>query len=259
MPDESSIRTVSKFIMTTKKAPHQVHFPYQHPTFGLKNRPAPVSAWQDTIYYLWWLHLRLNADYLACCEAGGVGKLAGLYADFGDVRDDCFKAWWQGKGVFLFSEPRADDSMRLLEEGEIALSRRESLTINIPLNLPRGFVDQKVKDILDQHFKRGRGQQFARESRARYKFNGQPNIEAIKTSLKVYQYRQEHPELKLWEIGRDLKLVPLPKPSKPNIGEKNVLTATVSRYLRRATIAINATVQGQFPRLTSSTPKRAEI
>jgi hypothetical protein len=38
-----------------------------------------------------------NADYIACCDSGGKGKLASLYLDFGDVRGEDFKAWWTFK------------------------------------------------------------------------------------------------------------------------------------------------------------------
>jgi hypothetical protein len=69
------------------------HFPYQHPTFGTDKRPKPESAWQKSIYYWWWAYLKRNMEYLECCENNGEGKLANLYADFGDVRGDDFKEW----------------------------------------------------------------------------------------------------------------------------------------------------------------------
>jgi hypothetical protein len=66
----------------------------QHPTFGTKNNPRSLSYQQQSPYYWWWAYLRRNADYLACCEKSGKGKFAKLYKDFGDVREDNFKKWW---------------------------------------------------------------------------------------------------------------------------------------------------------------------
>ena len=57
-------------------------------------------------YYWWWAYLRRSEAYLKCCEQGGKGKLAKIYADFGDVREDNFKKWWTSKdqGAKLFGE-----------------------------------------------------------------------------------------------------------------------------------------------------------
>ena len=96
------------------------HFPYKSPRFGTKNKPAPKSAWQNTVYYWWWAYLKRNADYIACCESAGKGKLASLYADFGDVRGEDFKAWWtfkvdgEDRGAYLFAEPSVESSVKVL-------------------------------------------------------------------------------------------------------------------------------------------------
>ncbi len=69
----------------------KVHFSAQHPTFGTKHKPKSLTYQQRSPYYWWWAFLRLNEDYVKCCELGGKGKLANLYKDFGDVRSDDFK------------------------------------------------------------------------------------------------------------------------------------------------------------------------
>ena len=70
--------------------------------------PRPIEDQQQSPYYWWWAYLRRSEAYLKCCEQGGKGKLAKLYTDFGDVREDNFKKWWTTNdlGAKLFGEQR---------------------------------------------------------------------------------------------------------------------------------------------------------
>ena len=102
------------------------HFPYQHPTFGTDKKPKTPRNWEDTVYYLWWAYLKRNEDYLKTCEAKGKGKLSALYKDFGDVRGDDFKRWWNEdeRGANLFSNPITEDRISLLSNGDKAIVRK---------------------------------------------------------------------------------------------------------------------------------------
>lgn len=241
--------------MNLKQKTYQRHFPYKHPTFGTKHKPKPESSWKKSVYYWWWTYLKRNKEYLECCNNNGKGQLSSLYADFGDVRGDDFKSWWteDSRGVKLFAEPPAEDSVRVLNEGDKALSLDETLTISFPINLPKRFLQKRFKDLLAKHHLGKRGYQLAKKSKAKYKVQGQPNVPAIKQALEVYDYWLANPEKKLWEIGNDLpkfqmsmkiKKTDTPATSRHN---KNVLAATVSRYLRRAKESINQTSLGMFP------------
>jgi len=103
----------------TRKVPPR-HFPYQHPTFGTDKKPRTPRHWEDTVYYLWWAYLKRNEDYLKTCESKGKGKFSALYKDFGDVRGDSFKKWWNEgeRGANLFSNPTTEDRINLLVNGE---------------------------------------------------------------------------------------------------------------------------------------------
>ena len=238
-----------------KKHPAGRHFPYQHPVFGTGAKPAPSSKWNKSIYYWWWAYLKRNAIYLLTCENGGDGPCAGLYRDFGDVRGDDFKAWWSedGRGARLFAEPRAEDSVRLLEKGEEALSREEALTISLPLNLPKRTLEAHVKRLLAAHHTGQRGKQYAKLSRARYKVRGQPNVPALAMGLAVWDLRQERPDLALWEIGN--RVPGLLKTQKIKLGDdhhdltvkKRALAVVVSRYIKRVKLSIEEAEQGLFP------------
>lgn len=241
--------------MNLKKSPYQRHFQYKHPTFGTKSTPKPKSAWEGTVYYWWWNYLKRNEQYLQCCENAGAGKCSQLYKDFGDVRGNSFKDWWgkDGRGGHLFAEPRAEDSIRVLEKGQEALDISETFTVSIPLYLQKKIILKRFKELLDERHKGRRGYQLAKRSKARYQVKGQPNVPAIKQALEVYDFRKSNPGMKLWEIGNALPKFQMEHKIKASDTQsekqdkKNVLAATVSRYLRRAQTSIERVVDGVFP------------
>jgi len=199
--------------------------------------------------------LRRNPEYLATCESGGQGKCSEIYQDFGDVRGDDFKAWWSkgGRGPHLFAEPRAEDSMRLLEANENALSRDEALTVSVPLYLPRKLIEQRFKQLLDIHHGGKRGHQLAKKSKARFRVQGQPNVPALRLGLMIYEYKLAYPKLALWEVGNAIPGVLQVQKIKAGddredlLLKKRALAATVSRYLRRVQESIQRVGEGAFP------------
>ncbi len=98
-----------------------------------------------------------------------------------------------------------------------------------------------------------RGQQLAKQGGGKYQFKGQPNIPALRLGLQVYEYKQANPDLKLWEIGNSMPKFQIENKIKAGdprgeiVDKKNVLAASVSRYLRRVSDAIGNTSNGQFP------------
>ena len=249
--------------MKTTNSVRTRHFPYKSPRFGTKNKPAPKSAWQNTVYYWWWAYLKRNADYIACCDSGGKGKLASLYADFGAVRGDDFKAWWttkvsgEDRGAYLFAEPSVESSVKVLKEGKKAPSEAEALTLSLPLNFPKRFLERRFKALLSEVHKGKRGVQLARTSKAKYRFEGQPNIPALKQGLMIYDALKEveglKPKKPHWQIAQELRIVPksmwIDKTDtvKVAVGKKNVLTAIVGRYKKRVSTTIVRITNGFFP------------
>jgi hypothetical protein len=237
------------------KKPSQRHFPYQHPTFGTESRPKRPWFWEDTVYFLWWSYLKRSKDYLQVCESGGVGDLAALYADFGDVRGDSFKAWWgsDGRGISLFAEPRANSTLEVITPDQVSELVGDQLLVSIPLNLPKKFLIDRFRKILAEHHEGKVGQQYAKKSKARYKFKGQPNIKGLQVALKVYDYIHEYPDKKLWEVGRilpqfQMELLECEKRGEvPLYDFKRTIESTVSRYHRKAKNSIKNVALGIFP------------
>ncbi len=243
------------------------HFPYQHPTFGTDKRPAPSSKWKESIYYWWWEYLRRHSGYKRTCRQGGKGRYAKLYEDFGDIHSCEFKAWWKERAVALFSEPKKEKLFAVIE-GQIDqddIDNPNLLFIQVPLNLPIRNLTQRFATLMKHHHGGKRGIRHARSSHAKYPVIGQPNINALMNTLKVYDYRQAHPELKLWEVALVLDQF---KSFKPNTNpelkldghnEKNLMTATVSRYLKKAEAMILNAGQGRFPDATVSKTSNTDI
>ena len=230
------------------------HFAYQHPTFGTKAHPKPQSFWLRSVYYWWFEYLRRNEAYKKTCLSKGKGKLANLYDDFGDVFKADFKAWWMRdeRGAVLFSEQLIEDTFEVVNFSDISSANKNILYVKIPLNLPKRFLKSKFHELLKKFHQGKKGIRQARQSKAKYNVIGQPNIEALKKTLKVYDYHIENPNLKLWEIGKDLRLSLADNPlytdsTKISYDKRNRLSATVSRYLRKAKRMIENTSKGRFP------------
>ena len=237
------------------KKPRQRHFPYQHPTFGTVKSPKSKRFWEDTVYFLWWSYLRRSIQYIETCTSLGKKGLIDLYKDFGDVRGDNFKEWWSDNstGMHLFAEPQVLATIQLINKEEIREVFDNTLIFSVPLNLPKKFLVQRFVKLLSEHHKGQRGRQYAKESRAKYRFRGQPNIQGLKTALMVYDYIKEHPDKKLWQVGHILPqfkmelMVCEREGVVPSYHFKRIIEATVSRYKRKATNSIKNVEKGIFP------------
>ena len=238
-----------------------LHFSFIHPRFGTKAKPLSDSYRERSVYYWWFQYLRRNADYKATCDGHGVGPCAALYKDFGDVHAVEFKTWWDAKGPFLFAQPDTP-SIQIVERGQQSSDGqvRQSLLLDVPLDLPIAHLVKRFKEILAKHHSGKKGHRHHESSQARYPTGGKIDIGFIKTALQVWDVRQAEPDKPLWEIANDFKLgsrLNLLKPDEVNkrgdpavIDKKNILAATASRHIRRAKEMIDATAKGNFPHLT---------
>jgi hypothetical protein len=118
--------------------------------------------------------------------------------------------------------------------------------------LPKKLLIRRFKEFLDVAHKGKRGKQLAKQGGGKYQFKGQPNIPALRLGLQVYEYKQANPDMKLWEIGNSMPKFQMAQKIKTSdtpseiVDKKNVLAASVSRYLRRVSEAIKNTSKGEF-------------
>jgi hypothetical protein len=235
----------------------------QYPTFGTKNKPRSLSYQQQSPYYWWWAYLRRNADYLASCESGGKGKLAKLYKDFGDVRNDDFKRWWtEGqRGGNLFAENKGALKLAVLEDKsqwDDTWTQDQVLIIAVPLASSKRYLQSRFARILKERHtaKRGRTKKLLEMSNSQYPLERNYTIENLRKTLQVYdeyvRTRGEAKKVPLWKVGENLRLVPTAMTSpkympEENFLRRNVMGATVKRYLNNAEKIIAGTSQGRFP------------
>ncbi len=236
-----------------------------HPLIGTKQKPSAIHLQQRSPYYWWWAYLRRNADYLACCERGGTGELAELYADFGDVRGEEFRTWWgapNNKGAYLFAEQPLELSVKKIDAvAEWDKSWDEKvMVVAVNMNLGRRKLQKDFANLLQKLHdgKRGRKSMRKVNGTARYPLHRNFTSHNLKQMLLVYDAVTANNELpkgeqkKLWEIGESLKLVPSAMPHKWDRKEDlrikhNTMTMTVSRHMKNATAIVKNTISGDFP------------
>lgn len=210
----------------------------------------------QSVYYWWYEFLKRNEAYRRCCESNGKGRLAKLYKDFGNVHKGSFRRWWleDQRGERLFAEPPAPlrlQELRSADEWDEEWTRDSVMIVVVPLKEPKRRIKRWFGRVLDQRHT-GRPGYPTKEPAALYQVHQKFQVIALEQMLMVWDYRQEHPNLTMAEIGLRLKLVGKAMPkvgdSIPKLVKKrNVMTATVSRYLKKAEAMIANTAQGKFP------------
>lgn len=226
-----------------------VSFKYKHPLFGRKQLPKGDYGKEESVYYWWWAYLRRNTDYLRCCSKNGKGKLSALYKDFGDVRDDDFKQWWNDKGVELFAEQQAD----LIEEvSEVADDGRWFIAVS--LNYDKKQLKKQFNRMLKKVHttKRGRKKVSQTNSTAKYTINTQFTTMALKNALLCYDEwlanESRKVKLRIWQMAEKLNLCEFDRESDySNVEKRAILSATFQRYKKKAEQRIEETANGVFP------------
>lgn len=244
----------------------KVHFLAPHPLFGRKSAPRSIEDQQQSPYYWWWAYLRRSEAYLKCCEQGGKGKLAKLYADFGDVREDNFHKWWTAndQGAKLFGEQRQQvkfGPMSDPSEWPPDWTSDVALVIAIPLSMNKRGIQSGIAKLLDERIKSRRGRKALKdaESTAQYPLARNYSARNLGKALEVYDLwiqskkGPKEDKLYLWEIGVAAKLNKLfvknatSKDKHDRYIARNNLNASVLRYVKEAQKHIAGVEKGIFP------------
>ena len=237
-------------------------FKAQHPLFDRANNRQPLSKQQASPYYWWWAFLRRNQRYMDCCNNNGSGELAALYKDFGDVRDDDFRLWWNAHGIALFREQPKELFLKELTSKEEWLDEWQAsqvLIVAVPLSLPKNQIDKFFARLLKARHGGQRGRKALSDSdasSARYPLNRNVSVSTLKTQLAVYDAIEANKvadkKRALADIGISLRLqphnIPVSRDTPSTVADKRMqLSSTVSRYYKQARLIIAATADGVFP------------
>lgn len=243
-----------------------VHFLAPHPVFGRVNTRLADTYQKRSPYYWWWAYLRRSDAYLKCCEEGGTGPLANLYADFGDVRDDDFHKWWTNgqRGVHLFAEQQLEVKFGELtspDQWDAAWSPQDVMIVAVPLRESNRGLKGRFAQLLDSRLKRSRGRPPLAKIKqtARYPLARNYTVQNLERTLEAYdlwaanQVLPKNERKTLWEIGVAMRFnfkasrQALSRSSAERLLGRNMLGAHVKRYVNQAQNMINNAEQGRFP------------
>ena len=225
---------------------------------GWVKKPRPdADPLYSSVYFYWWAFLRLNEDYIRCCEVGGGGAHRRLYEDFGDVRDgvrptddgDEFKAWWIERGAILFAEPDVAlpvEEVREIKEHDL---NGNFLFVKIPLLGKPKTLAGDVERLIKQKFAHRTGV----FSQAMYKAAGDHQLYSLDCMLRI-----KHAELDLIKkypnsrftkarLVQHAKLPMIEEPTAKGADPKANIRKSGSRYLKDANTLIANVVHGSFP------------
>lgn len=204
--------------------------------------------------------MRRNDAYKICCEKGGQGELAQLYADFGDVHALDFKQWWteNNRGGTLFTEQAAEDILRELNPEQAASlgtwNKNDFMVVLVPLSQPKRHLTKRFTTLLKHRHEGARGKRMLAKTTAMYKLAGQFTIESLRATLKAYDLRQADSKMPLWRVALEAGLAKTVQKEhagsiyEPDADQKNALNVAASRALKRAKAMIANTARGVFPK-----------
>lgn len=247
------------------------HFSAPSPRFGRVNSRLSVAHQQMSPYYWYWAYLRRNESYLACCANGGNGELAALYADFGDIREDNFHKWWteNQRGPTLFGEQPLSvkfGELATTQDWQAHWDKEAVMVLAVPLAMSKRSLKGAFAKLLDSRHtgnKSGRPSmaKLKAVSTAKYKIERNYTISGLVTALAVYdkwtinQTKSKEERMTLWQIGKDANINAKAlkraesKLAYERLDGRNVLGATVSRYVKQARAMIDNAAKGKFPLL----------
>jgi hypothetical protein len=167
-----------------------------------KKREHPENrdphAWEYSVYYWWWEFLRRHEGYRKCCERGGKGKYAKLYADWGNIHGIEYWNWWNQKvvddagdtwtrGEYLFAEPLR--SIQVINNGVATTQSSNSITINVPLEVGTRDLVRMFRGVLRQHAEQRSAARSA--SNALYPVASKVPLRALYWALRAWDVEQE--------------------------------------------------------------------
>lgn len=228
------------------KAPDQAALRYIYPpplaagdqvqADKLPPEPYPgAPSYMRSIFYYWWAFLRENQGYIECCQRGGIGDFADIYADFGDVRSEDFWQWWCERGYRLFHEPAA--VVDQIIESNTSFDLNKEYVFRVPKALDCETVLKQLRGKYREIREGSVGR--PNKSEALYKVSGKFNLASMHRVLMVLRAKRAHPDASNAEL---FDLAGLPA---SYVVEKS---RDVSRLLKQAQKFVDNAARGAFPK-----------
>ncbi len=215
------------------------------------------GRFEESAYYYWYRYMNLVEGY---------GPRHPLWVDFGDVKMP-FWEWWCAYGEDLFMTGEKPGFQVLASERDIQDARKDgAYIVRIDPDCTRNYLMFYFREFLrEKNIREVAGRRLLKEEMkfARYPFYQRPDVKSLRISLDAWELRKKMtgPENKkhvhtLYQIGCLLKVNPSAVIKKNDVAtdrllKKNVMNATVSRYLKWAENIKKNVAKGIFPKNTS--------
>ncbi len=135
------------------------------------------------------------------------------------------------------------------------------LVVAMPLTSSKRYLQSRFNALLKKRHTTKRGRQYKTfdESSAKYPLAKNYTIRNLETTLAVYdeylKYKGQVPKVPYWKIGQNMRLVPSAMTTDSmSMNERqvyrNVMGASVKRYIVNAEKMIANVAQGKFPTST---------
>ena len=194
-----------------------------------------------SVFYYWWAFLRESEDYIATCDNGGKGKLADLYKDFGDIREDKFFDWWKRTGRNLFCEP-VDRQIKVVIDDHIQ-HEPDKVILSIPITGDMGRILAEIKTLLNGEFHKKRKESY-RDTKAKYKVRTKPVLTSLHIMLELLKAKKANPSGSLLDWGRSINLGLISGKSDADVLASE--RSAISRYIRKSEKLLTLIEQGEF-------------
>lgn len=231
-----------------------IEFQYPPPNFESENYDLETA---NCIYYIWWKYLRVNKDYLAYYKNGVVpsDEQKKVFDDFGNIYESSFQVWWETyhMGTKLFFGITRKDKLALVPTYDLVDPddfERNIIYLRLPLSsYTKRELQQWFNKFLKNFHKGKRGHRKVQTLQNTYLVVGRSKPISLNLHLEIYEYREANPKLALWRIARHFKLFHLEQYAKPtpDTQARNIMSATVSRHLKKANALIHNVGFGRFP------------
>lgn len=118
----------------------------------------------EQAYECWYEFLKRSPRYRECCLRGGIGDMAELYADFGDIHTQPWPEWWAThRGLFSEVEPMfIINEIDTKERFDLMFDDHADDLLGLVVNL--SAPKEAILAEIDKVLKRRMGENLAREN-----------------------------------------------------------------------------------------------
>lgn len=201
----------------------------------LRHWPGTVPL-EDSAYFYLFAFLQL---------VDGYGPDHRCWPLFGDVQNLSFWDWWNEREYDVFAHGSSLGVWELNTDEDVAKARAEGLVIvSVDMSCSRAYLDKYFHEILVGHgveMGRKRTRKNGEIAEPKWFFEAKPDTQALRLYLDVYRLSKQG--LSHWEVAKQLKI----NTTATQNNKRNVIEATVSRYLKKANRIIKGLNYGKFP------------